>query len=554
MTDAEASEAADPAPRARRASERRGPEDALDRGISEIFRTDESVRESVATNLKERAVASQAVAEQAKAAFADFSPSRFSPAERDRTTYLAPGDDLVEVMRTTVTDGVDAMRESRTQPTLRLIVTDDLRALLNTGDSNSDNNNGDGGDGDTTSDTLGTIDVGKLYDYIAGKPGTSFAEGNEPAFTACAAQFEAERLLAEIEGEPGDTPPAADRADGDEDTAPGGADGDAAAALAEEQVTQQMSTTTSPEGPLLFNVPQRSDQETRNKAVETFELRDGPSDVTAYHDFTALQIAFAHVWTEIFDGRLRSLGEELYNEYVKLKVFAGADDGDDRSISTLDDLNRLIGDIRELSRTVQDDLPPDLQPAGGAAGAVGAPAGSGDLGAVVRTAFDPASVVTDAIKDDTIRAIVNPVGAAFDALGALFAGKQQLTWASFPGPLPVGNDVITVSVEQNVTEPGTVAIALRNSPEASWWKGIHFREFDATNALVNEFKISNDPRDTDVWSAESYNVLPLYTPQVEKAVLEFGKAAVLGIQTGFLDRLGEKLKDRTRVTFMWTKD
>jgi len=514
-------------------------EDPLDRGIGAIFSHDDVVREAVSGRLRDRTVASAEVALRARTAFGGFSPSRFSAADRDRVTYLAPGDDLSEAMRKTVTGALEALRESPTGPTIRLALTDELRALVNVDDSG---------------ETLGTVELTKLNEYIATRPGSGFTGGGASALAAAKARIEAERILGEIEESECE---AAEREAAPSAVGPGNDDtedseGDAAAGLVTDQVTRQMTTVTSPEGPLLFNVPQRSDQATRNKAVQTFELRDGPSDVTAYHDFTSLQIAFPHVWTEIFDGRLRSLGEELYQEYVKLKVFAGVD-GDDDLISTLDDLGRLMDRVRELSRTVQDDLPVDLRPG---TTTPEAPAGSVDLGAVVRTALDPASAVTDGIKDDTIRAIVNPAGAVVDALSALFAGRQQLTWESFPGPLPVGNDVITVSFEENVTPPGTVEIALRNSPEAWWWKGIHFREFDSGQTVVSEFRISNDPRDGDVWSSESYNVLPLYTPQVARSMLEFSKAAFLGVHTGYyvLYELDKKLKDRTRVTFTWTRD
>ena len=43
----------------------------------------------------------------------------------------------------------------------------------------------------------------------------------------------------------------------------------------------------------------------------------------------SLQIAFRHVWTEVFDTELEALGKELYQEFVKLKDFSGLDNGKD---------------------------------------------------------------------------------------------------------------------------------------------------------------------------------------------------------------------------------
>src|SRR5690348_12764584 len=66
----------------------------LHAAINTIFQNDESVRQALSANLKGRTTASQALAERAQAAFSDFSPSKYSPAERARPNYLAPGDNL----------------------------------------------------------------------------------------------------------------------------------------------------------------------------------------------------------------------------------------------------------------------------------------------------------------------------------------------------------------------------------------------------------------------------------------------------------------------------
>ena len=152
-----------------------------------------------------------------------------------------------------------------------------------------------------------------------------------------------------------------------------------------------------------------------------------------------------------------------------------------------------------------------------------------------------------------------PAGAVFDAIGKVFAGKQNLTWQSFPGPLPVGGDIIEVKVEENVMEAGVVAIVLKNTPDTWWWKGVEFREFDADGNVVSDFKISTDPNDGDVWDPRSHDVLPLYTPQLRNGSLEFKKAAPgigFGIHTGYyvLGGLDQGIKDRARVTFRWEKD
>ena len=98
-----------------------------------------------------------------------------------------------------------------------------------------------------------------------------------------------------------------------------------------------MQLAKAPEVQLEYSpsIPNTADKnEVQRKILDTFQLRPGPSDVKSYHDFNTLQIAFAHVWTQVFDGQLESLGKELYQEYVKLKRFTGVADADIR-VSTL---------------------------------------------------------------------------------------------------------------------------------------------------------------------------------------------------------------------------
>jgi len=528
--------------------------DPLSRGLNEIFRNDDVLNDAITANLKKRGVASQAIADRARVAFTDFSASRYSAAERERPNYLAVGDDLVENMRSVISKGTDVIRASTAGRSIRLRLTPDLKRLLKREE----------GEGESR---IGTIDLPDLVGYLTRRPGAGSSASSDPTLSTCKAELEAERRVKEIEGSSKDgdavreagsdgaaagdsVPLPAERSDGDHP---------AATKFVTDEVTLQMGTATSPETQVSFSVPQRSDQNTRARIIETFELRDGPSDVTSYHDFSSLQIAFEHVWTEIFDGELATLGQELYQEYVRLKAFTGADDGAERKISTLNDLSRLMDEIRELSRLTGNDLPGSLQPSGGSSATGDIPAGSIDLSNKAKLALDPFSVVSDSIKDETIRTFVDPAGAIIDAIGKLFAGKPQLNWESFPGPLPVSNDIIAVSFEEGAAAPGTVEIALANSPAAWWWKGIEFRELDASGNVVSDFKISNDPHDADVWDRSSYNVLRLRTPQLKYGLLEFKKAAPgigFGVHTGYylLAGLDQRIKDRTRVTFTWMKD
>jgi hypothetical protein len=50
--------------------------------------------------------------------------------------------------------------------------------------------------------------------------------------------------------------------------------------------------------------------------IDSFSLSKSPADVTAFHDFHSLQIAFQHVWTQLLDETLVNLGERAENALV----------------------------------------------------------------------------------------------------------------------------------------------------------------------------------------------------------------------------------------------
>jgi hypothetical protein len=511
--------------------------------VNAIFDNDRIISESVKENLKARTEAADAIAERAKKAFAAFSPSNVLPEEREERTYLAPGDKLIDALEFVATKGAQDLRRAEPGRGIRLERTPELDKLIK-------NKKGEG------SATIGTIDLDDLLGYVTTRLEAGITvPPSDPLVAACSADTEAERRLKEIETQkPGPHAPAADTVTS---TNGGGPNGTGHAQPPGEFVKSKarllMDSVVSPEHQIRIDPPGRVDEKDVAKSLDTFELRDGPSDVTSYHDFNTLQIAFRHVWTEVFDRELERMGRELFEEYVKLKDFAGLDDGKDEPISTIDDLSRLIGEIQDISRITSAELP------GGKTTGRDGTAANGAAGAKDMRDNLIYDVLTGGfIEDDTLRWILNPAGAAADFLGDLFAGKQQVSWSSFGSDrlLPGGIDRIDATFEENAVEAGTVEIVLTTSADAATWKGIDFTELDQTGRPVNVFKIANDPRDRGVWDPNNYNRLPLYTQQVRNGILEFGKEIMFGAHKAhyFLIGLDEKLKDRTRVTFNWEKD
>ncbi|MBK6483553.1 MAG: hypothetical protein IPG01_10575 [Chitinophagaceae bacterium] len=86
-------------------------------------------------------------------------------------------------------------------------------------------------------------------------------------------------------------------------------------------INEQMGLTfqNSPIDPIANNIQARANQESLFQSLTTYNLEKGPSDVTAYHDFRVLKIAFEDVWQEVFDAKILVGGQRLYERYIELR-------------------------------------------------------------------------------------------------------------------------------------------------------------------------------------------------------------------------------------------
>jgi hypothetical protein len=497
--------------------------------VDAMFQNDASVRNAIADNLRTRSEVSRAISARAKTAFENFDSRRIPINEVAGRNYIAPGADLTEVQRSVINKGLAAMKSSAYRPAITLHKTVELKSRIQA-------------DTDTDSEIVGTVDLGQLVDLILSKPNVSPAN----LYSLCQAELDAEEILKKIEGVP-------ETANGGAAVGNGTAGTSDAETLVKKTVNVQMDTLTSPESEVRYSsIPNSADKNNvQGSIVQTFELRPGASDVTSYHDFNTLQIAFEHVWSRIFDGQLTSLGQELFHEYVKLKEFTGSTDPDP-TISTLDDLKNLLDEIKYLSNFAETELPATTPKAGDNAGR-GAPRSPEDIVQAVKDTL-PYNQLANAIGDETVAAVIDPAGFLANAIINLLSGKSQITWDSFLSQQPptMGPFKITATFEENAAPAGEVAIVL-STQSPSPWVGIDFQEIGNDGNITNHFKISSGPNDQDVWDRSSYNVLPLYTNQLAHGVLEFDGEAEFGLHHGYylLAGLEQKIKDRTRVTFTW---
>jgi hypothetical protein len=323
-----------------------------------------------------------------------------------------------------------------------------------------------------------------------------------------------------------------------------------------------MDSATAPEARVQYGlIPNTANSnEAQAELLDTFELRPGPSDVTSYHDFSTLQIAFDDVWTRIFDGELEALGRELYREYVGLLDFLDYDpDTADRPISTLDDLTWLIGEIRHLSRMTQTSLP------------TGDPGRPGQGGGDSHTPQGAEKLKNDA--GDWIDKNL-PGGRAVLAGGTLgiselvlwligesakFGRKEPLIWDDLVNDrsLPRG-DRIEASVEPAAVDAGSFDLVLWT--DISKKKEVAFQVFDeAAQKPVNAYKVANYSGEVvnhSITSAptwyKDHQVIP-YRLVTNKCTLEFASEETPTLILGryILGDLDKIVPDGGRLVLYW---
>lgn len=485
--------------------------------VDALFRTDAALRRAITENLKSLRGESEAVAARVEKAWT-LRPSRLSDEELAKRHYVAPGSDPAEVLDRVIRSGVDALRSAKTERALTLRNTAELRKLIK-------NNQGPG-------DSLnGVVELGPLIEFIQ-RQGTGPIRGAELTSRPYTADAEAEAILNAIAN-----------GDGDKEGAPVArqqaltSDALEAEELVKDKVNTQMKSATAPESQVTYayaKLPNSADEdEAQQTILQSFELRKGPTDVTSYHDFHTLQIAFQHVWTEIFDGQLASLGRDLYSEYVKLKDFSGSTQPD-LQVGTLADLRRLMEEVKKLSQIVEEKIPPDLKDGGD-------------------ESKDKGSGGTDKTLEDVGRGLLGAatLGLSEVAIAIFDAFKnklQEINWGSFTQTLPGGRQhTISVETRSGVAPQNYVKIVLKTDP-GSWKKRIIFQEF-FNGAFRNHTTISNYDQDSMILPSNLIrNGLLQFDSQGNA---NFGEAVTEGYGRYVLNNLGERIEDRMEVTFYW---
>jgi hypothetical protein len=89
-------------------------------------------------------------------------------------------------------------------------------------------------------------------------------------------------------------------------------------------------------------------------------LRGGPADATAFHDFQVLQLAFESVWMHAFDENLKDAAAELYKQAFTLYEDAGLTVPNFDALNDIGDLNSFINEIKNVTNALSIVAPPPL--------------------------------------------------------------------------------------------------------------------------------------------------------------------------------------------------
>jgi hypothetical protein len=85
-------------------------------------------------------------------------------------------------------------------------------------------------------------------------------------------------------------------------------------------IANLVNPVTPPESASIFGTDTRAAIGDVEAGVKSFTLHSGPADAPAMYDFHHLQIAFEHVWQELFDDGVVSTAKDLYTQLVELGV------------------------------------------------------------------------------------------------------------------------------------------------------------------------------------------------------------------------------------------
>lgn len=233
--------------------------------------------------------------------FANFSLSKVTPVIRAKDTFLGQGDDLNLQQHSIVERGLNPEISDTARPGYAALsgqkqmkISLDRQQLLRLGALDGDH-------------LQPEIDISDLWSWWS-RHNDTILERRRSVYQKCIKPFREEHELPDSETTDEPTPSEPTTTDPVE---PG--------LSLEAEVRKLVECATCPEEPLTYAKVIDSDYKDRDirNTINGLELTSGPTDVTAYHDFNRVELAFESIWTEAFDDDIAELGKEIFAEIVK---------------------------------------------------------------------------------------------------------------------------------------------------------------------------------------------------------------------------------------------
>ncbi|WP_342304867.1 hypothetical protein [Methanolobus sp. ZRKC5] len=305
-----------------------------------------SISDSIQTKINERismhVAKSRVYEEKAEVAFKNFIPSKVSEELRKDTTYISSDDNQQTAQETIIKADLAQTAEVKWKKGITLSLSD--KDLSELGIQKVD-------DGST-----GNVQPDKLMAYIEKRTLQTELFARTDLLTNCKVSKVAEQVLEDmIFSEPVESTDTTQSDIFEQNTDSEGSEL-TVDSLVKDQVALQMKHTTSPEAKLKFGISDRASQKDIELDTKGFNISGGPADVAAYHDFYDLQIAFRHIWTELFDQELAKKGKELYEEALKEKEYKGIKIPKD-TVTSVEELKQFKDYLRHTKEKIAGDDP-----------------------------------------------------------------------------------------------------------------------------------------------------------------------------------------------------
>jgi hypothetical protein len=292
------------------------------------FDVDQTIGDHLAHQLRVRQerTGTKAAADRSQAALANFLLSRSE--HRDALTFASPREDVRERQIDVIDHSLDQvlMAENNVDRNLVLHLAPEVVRTLQ-GVTFRDDISGNG-----------RVPLPELLRHTKRATGGREIQRFTSVFQVCRAALE-------------DTSTTPSEGNGSTGTSGNGESGEGGTTLTpaqfvSEQIARQMEFVVPPEEHLKYGVERDGDI---SHIIKSFKLEGGPADVTAFHDFHSLQIAFENIWTEMPDTGLQRLGRQFYKEMVEFKHrVSGVDPEDLPEVGDVRDMRELLNEFESF--------------------------------------------------------------------------------------------------------------------------------------------------------------------------------------------------------------